>query len=178
MHFLLSPSGLLLMDSCVYVPDYRPEQGNLHTRVLQEKHDHPTASHLGFNKMLELLRRNYTWPQIRTDCKKFVMQCVLCACNKPSRHHPYGLLQPLPIPEHPWHSISMDFIEQLPASNGFTAILVVIDCLTKESVFIPTTDSTTAVDVADAFVTHVFVKHGIPLHMSSDCGSEFTSHFF
>ena len=25
MHSLLSPSGLLLMDSCVYVPDYRPK---------------------------------------------------------------------------------------------------------------------------------------------------------
>ena len=72
----------------------------------------------------------------------------------------------------------MDFIEQLPASNGFTAILVVIDCLMKESVFIPTTDSATAIDVADAFVSHVFVKHGIPLHMLSDHGSEFTSHFF
>ena len=72
----------------------------------------------------------------------------------------------------------MDFIEQLPTSNGYTAILVVIDHLTKESVFIPTTDSTTTVDVADAFVTHVFAKHGIPLHVSSDRRSEFTSHFF
>ena len=62
--FSLSPSGLLLMDSCIYVPDYRPEQGNLCTHVLQEKHDHPTASHLGFNKMLELLCCDYTWPQI------------------------------------------------------------------------------------------------------------------
>ena len=178
LRFSLSPSGLLLKDHRVYVPDYRPERGNLRTRVLQEKHDHLTAGHFGFNKTLELLRRDYVWPLVRTDCKTFVAQCVLCARNKPSRHRPYGLLQPLPIPERPWHSISMDFIEQLPTSNGYTAILVVIDRLTKESVFIPTTDSATAVDVADAFVTHVFAKHGIPLHVSSDRGSEFTSHFF
>ena len=88
-HFLLSPSGLLLMDSRVYVPNYRPERGNLRTCVLQEKHDHPTASHLGFNKTLELLCHDYTWPQLRTDCKKFVTQCVLCARNKP--------LVPLPL---------------------------------------------------------------------------------
>ena len=176
--FSLSSSGLLLLHRRVYVPDYRPEQGNLRTRVLQEKHNHLTAGHFGFNKTLELIRRDYTWPLVRTDCKNFVSQCVLCARNKPSRHRPYGLLQPLPIPERPWHSVSMDFIEQLPTSNGFTAILVVIDRLTKESVFIPTTDNATAVDVADAFVTHVFAKHGIPLHVSSDRGSEFTSHFF
>jgi len=41
-----------------------------------------------------------------------------------------------------------------------------------------TVDTATAIDVADAFVTHVFSKHGIPLHISSDRGSEFTSHFF
>ena len=64
MCFSLSPLGLLLMDSCVYVPNYRPERGNLCTCILQEKHNHPTAGHLGFNKMLELLRRDYTWPQI------------------------------------------------------------------------------------------------------------------
>ena len=176
--FSLSPTGLLLMDRRVFVPDYRPTRGSLRTRILQSKHDHLTAGHFGFNKTLTLLRREYTWPTIRSDCKRFVEQCVLCACNKPNRHRPYGLLQPLPIPDRPWHSISMDFIEQLPASDGFTSILVVIDRLTKESVFIPTHDTATASDVADSFVTHVFSKHGIPLHVSSDRGSEFTSHFF
>ena len=128
--------------------------------------------------MLELLCQDYTWPTICSDCKNFVAQCVLCARNKPSHHHPYGLLQPLLILERPWHLISMDFIKQLPPSNGFTAILVVIDRLSKESTFIPTTDNATVIDVADAFITHVFLKHGILLHVSSDHGSEFTSHFF
>jgi len=176
--FSLSHSGLLLLDARVYVPNYRPERGNLRTRILQCKHDHPTAGHFGFNKSLQLLRRDYIWPSMRSDCKKFVEQCVLCSRNKSTRHRPYGLLQPLPIPERPWHSISMDFIEQLPASNGYTAILVVIDRLSKEGTFIPTTDTVTASEVADAFVTHVFSKHGIPLHVSSDRGSEFMSHFF
>ena len=30
---------------------------------------------------------------------------------------PYGLLSPLPIPDSPWSSISVDFITQLPPSN-------------------------------------------------------------
>ena len=176
--FSLSPTGLLLMDRRVFVPDYRPTRGSLRTRILQSKHDHLTAGHFGFNKTLTLLRRDYSWPTIRSDCKRFVEQCVICARNKPNRHRPYGLLQPLPIPDRPWHSISMDFIEQLPTSSGYTAILVVIDRLTKESVFIPTHDTATAADIADAFITHVLLKHGIPLHVSSDRGSEFTSHFF
>src|SRR5258706_1558987 len=72
----------------------------------------------------------------------------------------------------------MDFIKQLPASNGHMAILVIINRLSKEGTFIPTTDTATALDVADDFITHIFSKHGIPLHISSDRGSEFTSHFF
>ena len=72
----------------------------------------------------------------------------------------------------------MDFIEQLPLSNGYTAILVIINHLSKEGVFIPTVDTATAIDISEAFITHVFTKHGIPLHISSDCESEFTSHFF
>ena len=107
------------------------------------------------------MRRDYIWPRMRTDCKRFVSRCVLCARNKPSCHRPYGLLQPLPIPEIPWHSIILDSIEQLPPSNSFTAILVVIDRLSKEGVFIPTTGNATSTDALEAFVTQVFAKQGI-----------------
>ena len=86
--FLLAPTGLLLLDRCVYVPDYQPDRGNLCTRALQEKHNHPTAGHFGFNKTLELLRCDYVWPSMRIKCKKYVSQCMLCARNKPSRHCP------------------------------------------------------------------------------------------
>jgi Integrase zinc binding domain len=87
------------MDHRIYVPDYRLDRGNLRTRVLQEKHNHPTAGHFRYNKTLALLQRDYIWPSMRSDCKRFTSQCVLRARNKPSGHRPYGLLQPLPIPE-------------------------------------------------------------------------------
>ena len=66
----------------------------------------------------------------------------------------------------------------LPASNGLTAILVVIDRLSKEGVFTPTTDTVTTPDVADAFVSYVSSKNGTPLHVSFDRGSGFISHFY
>src|SRR5258705_12236378 len=72
----------------------------------------------------------------------------------------------------------MDFIEQLPASEGFSAILVVVNQLTKQAIFIPSHDTVNALQVARLFLTHVFSKHGVPAHVTSDCGSEFISHFF
>ena len=98
--------------------------------------------------------------------------------SKSQRHCPYGLLKQLLIPERPWNSISMDFIEKLPMSDGSDTMLVIIDHLTKQSIFIPTVDTITFPMLAKLFILHVFSKHGIPSHVTSDCGMEFISTFF
>ena len=72
----------------------------------------------------------------------------------------------------------MDFIEQLPDSEGFTAILVVVDRFTKQALFIPTHDTITSAQLAELFIIHVFSKHGVPSHVTSDRGSKFVSRFF
>ena len=166
--------GFLRFDNRIYVPD----TGTLRLRVMQFNHDHITSGHYGYNKTLSLIRRDYTWPGIRDMVKEYCRTCVDCARAKPRRHKPYGKLKQLPIPERPWNSISMDFIEKLPASDGYTAILVIMDCLTKQSIFIPTHDTVTSQDLAKLFIMHVFSKHGVPSHVTSDRGSEFVSHFF
>src|SRR6266700_5670119 len=104
--------------------------------------------------------------------------CTSCAHAKVPHHKPYGLLKLLPIPECLWNSISMDFIEQLPLSSGFTSILVVVDHLSKQCIFIPMHDTIMAPELAKLFLLHVFLKHGVPSHITSDRGSEFVSHFF
>ena len=63
------------------------------------------------------------------------------------RHAPYGLLSPFPIPPRPWCSVSLDWITDLPPSHYHDAILVVVDRLTKQALFIPTTKSMAALDV-------------------------------
>src|SRR6266436_10224235 len=72
----------------------------------------------------------------------------------------------------------MDFIKQLPASEDFSTILVVIDCLTKQAIFIPSHDTMNALQVVRLFLTHIFSKHRVLLHITLDHGSEFISHFF
>ena len=167
-------SGFVRIDDRIYVP----ESGNLRLRVLQYYHDHPVSGHFGINKTLALIRREYTWPNIRTFITDYCRSCTTCSRSKAKRHKPYGLLRQLPVPSRPWDSISMDFIEQLPSSEGFTAILVVVDRFTKQAIFIPTYDTITSAQLAELFVIHVFSKHGVPSHVTSDRGSEFVSHFF
>ena len=110
--------------------------------------------------------------------KHFCNSCTTCKCSKAPRHKPYGLLKQLPVPELPWNSISIDFIEHLPESDGHTAILVIVDRLTKQGIFIPTVYEINAPELARLFIIHVFSKHGVPAHVTCDRGSEFISHFF
>src|SRR3979490_434312 len=72
----------------------------------------------------------------------------------------------------------MDFIEKLPPSSGYDTILIIVDRLTKQSAFIPTFDTITALILAKLFMLHVFSKHGVPSHVTLDRGSEFMSSFF
>jgi len=72
----------------------------------------------------------------------------------------------------------MDFIEKLPFSSGFNTILIIVDCLSKQAIFIPTHNTITSVELARLFVIYVFSKHGVLSHVTSDCSSEFVSHFF
>ena len=72
----------------------------------------------------------------------------------------------------------MDFIEQLPSSSGFIAILVIVDRLSKQSIFIPTHDTITSLELTKLFLLHMFSKHGVLAHVTSDWGTEFVSHFF
>ena len=48
----------------------------------------------------------------------------------------------------------MDFIKKLPLSNGSDIILVIIDRLTKQSIFIPIVDTITSPMLAKLFVLH------------------------
>ena len=168
----LNSDGLLWRDNRIYILD----SGDLQLWVFHYKHDHPTAGHFGQNKTINLVRCEYTWPRLCDFVKDFCKSCTNCYHAKTPRHRPYGSLKQLLILEKPWNSISRDFIEQLPASSSYTAILVIIDRLTKQSIFILTHDTITSAQLAQLFVLHVFSKHGVPSHVTSDWGSEFVSH--
>ena len=125
-----------------------------------------------------LISQYYKWPGLATAVEAYVRSCDTCARNKVVRHAPFGLLTPLPIPARPWSSVSLDWITDLPPSHYHNAILVVVDRLTKMAIFIPTTKSMSAADVAALFLREVVRVHGLPESLVSDRDTIFTSHFW
>jgi len=167
----IDSKNLLFLDNRIYVPS----AGNLRTHVLQYNHDYILARYFGQNKTLELVRCGYFWPSLHADIQQFCKSCVTCMRSKPQYHKLYGFL---PIPEQPWNSISMDFIKKLLSSSRFDTILVIVDWLTKQVIFILAHDTITSMDLAYLFILHMFSKYSIPSHVTSDRGSEFVSSFF
>jgi hypothetical protein len=72
----------------------------------------------------------------------------------------------------------MDFIEGLPQSGSFNAILVVVDKFSKFSHFLPLRHPFTAASIAKVFVDQVYRLHGLPRAIMSDRDHIFTSHFW
>jgi RNase H-like domain found in reverse transcriptase/Reverse transcriptase (RNA-dependent DNA polymerase)/Integrase zinc binding domain/Integrase core domain/Chromo (CHRromatin Organisation MOdifier) domain/Retroviral aspartyl protease len=167
-------TGLLLHNSRIVVPN----DVAIKSRILQQKHDSLLSGHPGRHRTLLLVQNNYTWPGMRKFVDDYVKSCDRCARTKTLRQAPYGYLKSLPIPERPWSSISMDFIEELPASGGFDSILVVVDRLTKMAHFLPCQKSMSAEQLAKLYVEHIFRLHGTPLDIVSDRGTKFTSRFW
>jgi len=82
---------------------------------------------------------------------------------------------PNSIPEKPWTHISADFITKLPLAQGYNSILVVVDRLTKIVHFIPTTEKTSAEELARLFRDNVWKLHGLPESIISDRGPQFAA---
>lgn len=69
----------------------------------------------------------------------------------------------------------MDHIVDLPRSDGFDSILVVVDRMTKQAHFIRADKTDTASDLAQQFLENIFRIHGLPSDIVSDRGPTFRS---
>ena len=118
---------------------YMPKSNLLQMEVIKTQHDSLVAGHAGYEKMLDLLQRNYYWPGMATTVKEYVTRCHTCQRFKGSNAAPAGLLHPLETPSLPWDHISANFITDLPLSHSFDTILMVVDWFSKEVELIPCT---------------------------------------
>lgn len=149
----------------------------LQTKLIATFHSSAIGGHSGVNATYHKLKAHFQWKGMKADVESYIKQCSVYQHNKHSHQHPSGLLQPLPIPEAVWQDITMDFIEALPKSDGYSVILVVVDRLTKYAHFLPVKHPYTAISIAKLFLDNIVKLHGLPKSIVSDRDPIFVSHF-
>ncbi len=95
------------------------------------------------------------------DVIRYVRSCSVCAQSKTPRHLPVGKLVSLPIPHRLWSHIGIDFVTDLPNSEGNTCVFVAVDRFSKACKLVPLSGLPTALETAEILFTHVFRNYGI-----------------
>ena len=72
----------------------------------------------------------------------------------------------------------MDLIEKLPSSSRFNTILVIINWLTKQAIFISAHNTIMFMNLTHLFILHMFSKHSVSSHVTSNKSLEFVLNFF
>nr|GFA79930.1 hypothetical protein [Tanacetum cinerariifolium] len=87
--------------------------------------------------MYQDMKKLYWWPNMKADIATYVRNCLTCVKVKAEHQKPSGLVQPK-IPKWKWDNITMDVVTKLPkSSQGYDTIWVVVDRLTKSTIFTP-----------------------------------------
>jgi len=154
---------------------YVPKDEKLRAKIIRLHYDTPIGGHGRQWKTVVLVTRNFWWPGVTKEVKRYVEECDACQRNKNRTEQPASKLIPNSIPEKPWTHILADFITKLPLAQGYDLMLVVVDRLTKMVHFIPTTKKTSAEGLARLFKDNVWKLHGLPESIISDRGPQFVA---
>ena len=82
------------------------------------------------------------------DVAQFVRNCYKCKQADIPRDKTPGFLHPLPVPEHPWQHVTIDFKSMPKDKHGFDMVFVVIDRLSKQAISEPCHKTITAEEMA------------------------------
>jgi len=157
---------LVLKEGKIYVP----KDVELRAEIIQLHHDVLVVGHGRRWKMVELVTRNYWWPGVMRDVRRYVEGCNLYQRMKNRMEEVAGKLKLSEVPKKPWTHLMVDFITKLPVVARKDAILVVCNRLSKMTYFVATTEEMSVEGLARLFRDNVWKLHGFPESVVSDRG--------
>jgi hypothetical protein len=142
-------------------------------------HSSPLSSHLGHFHTKAIVERDFWWPGLSTFVNSFIADCAICQQNKVRTHLVTPPLTPITsITTLPFKQLSVDLVTDLPLSNGYDSLMVVVDHgLTKGVILAPCSKTIDANGVAQLFFEFVFKRFGLHDILISDRGPQFASAF-
>ena len=142
-------NNMLMQDKRMYVPNIE----ELKKEILDEAH---ISAYAMGTKMYHTIKPFYYWPGMKREIAEYVSRCPVCQQVKAKRKKPFGLMQPLPIPQWKWKNITMDFVYKLPRTrNAYVGVWVIVDRLTKSAHFILVREKYSPNKLAELFLIKI-----------------------
>ena len=130
------------------------------------------SSHLGQNKLEQLIKKYYLGPQVRDIVQSTVSRCQACAkVNAQNRKLPQFIRYRGKFPGELWE---IDFTEMSRGKSGYKYLLVLVDTYSGWAEAFPTRGET-ASTVCKILLREIIPRYGIPLALGSDNGPAFVS---
>nr|GFA55515.1 putative reverse transcriptase domain-containing protein [Tanacetum cinerariifolium] len=160
-----STDGTQCLNGRSWIPCY----GDLRTVIMHESHKSKYSIHPGSDKMYQDMKKLYWWPNMKVDIATYVRKCLTCAKVKDKHQRPSGLLVQHEIPVWKWDNITLDFVTKLPKSpQGYDTIWVIVDRLTKSSIFAPMRETDPLEKLVKLYLKEVVARHRIPVSIICD----------
>lgn len=138
---------------------------------------HDDAGHLGVEKTIERIQRNYWFASMRRFVEKYIKACLSCAYYKHTAGKKQCKLNTIEKVPVPFHTIHIDHVGPFVASRRKKKyLLVIVDAFTKFTIIEPVrTLKTRCTERVLLDLMHLF---GVPTRIVSDQGTSFTSRRF
>jgi hypothetical protein len=131
------------------------------------------VAHPGVRASRRMVSSRFVWPKLRSDVEKWAASCLTCQQSKVRKH---VRLEPehVAVPARRFTHVHIDLVGPLPQSSGYTYIFTMTDRSTRWVEVAPLA-SISANDCAWAFLHMWVARYGVPAHLTSDRGAQFTS---
>ena len=135
------------------------------------------VGHFSIEKTVAILQKHFYWPKLRQEVSRYIRSCTACAIAKPTTEK-QGLYTPLPTPDRPWESISMEYMSGLLSTKwGNDCVFVVVDFFSNMVIMVACKKSITVEATAKLFFERVWVHFVIPQTIISDQDIRFLNTF-
>lgn len=159
--------NIIIIQSAILVTDEKEKN-----KILNDFHIGKTAGHVGINRMFNTIRKYHYWKGMKADVESFVNKCILC--KKAKHHNP--VKQPLTVTttaNHAMEKLFLDLVGPLPTDHHGREYILTVQCELSKYIIAEPISNKRADTVAKAFIENVILKHGVPMTIATDRGTEF-----
>ena len=163
---------------CVELPQWSDE------KIIRECHKSRTAGHFEVKQTENLVQWRCSIVNCREWIIKMIAKCDSCWQNRISRDKRYDEIKQLEVSENPWESVTMNFIVKTSPLKDpawgvrFNSILMIVDWLTKYTMFISFRESATAPVLVYIILQELVSNHRLSKEFITDWDKLFTSKFW